>query len=58
MNRLIVLGAAAFAGGVAFLGIQFGWPFLIGFAVGAFCGYWNHDLIKEDRANQQREGQH
>jgi len=52
LDYLIVLGAALGTAGVAFLGVSFGWPFIIGFAVGAFCGYWNRDLI--EREDQQK----
>ena len=55
MKLIIVIGAALFAAAVGFMGHDMGWPFLIGFYVGAFVGWWNHDLVVEDRANQQRE---
>lgn len=55
MKLIIVIGAALFAAAVGFMGHDMGWPFLIGFYVGAFVGWWNHDLVVEDPANQQRE---
>lgn len=56
MNYLIVLGAAIGAGLVALMGHTWGWPFLIGFAVGAFCGY-SHRQIIEKESQQKAQGE-
>lgn len=55
-NYLVVIGAAIGAGLVAFLGYQWGWPFLIGFAIGAYCGHWNHDLIAKEAQRKASRG--
>ncbi len=48
-NLVVLIFAAAFSFAVAWLGKTYEWPYLIGFAMGVFCGFGASDLIRADQ---------
>ncbi len=54
-NLVVVAFATAFSAAVWWLGMHFEWPYLLGFAMGGFCGYGASDLIREDRLKQTEQ---
>lgn len=54
-NLFVVAFATAFSAAVWWLGMHFEWPYLLGFAMGGFCGYGASDLIREDQQAQQEK---
>ena len=52
-NRVVVIFAAAFSAAVVYFGKTYEWPYLIGFAMGVFCGFGASDLMRADQKEPQ-----